>query len=266
MNQSNILHLQRRLKAQTLDHWRGGNDLFRATCAEMILSLDDSVACWQHLTDALRVYADCDRVDAGPCTRLNESYSPITQANRGSTEVSNVVGLSLPNLNPSVQWLWAHPTPYVSDDISQDGHLDSALTTLLKLSGTHGFLSFAIKHEGNDVGLVCLDYVDKPRSWRKNQALDLYEFVANKAAPILVAAGSLNAYSIASPFSKLTSSELVVAHVASQASSYKAIARTLNKSFSTVDHQLRSIRSKLGVKNHTELVRLLQVANLRDWH
>ncbi len=165
-----------------------------------------------------------------------------------------------------MQWLWSHPNPYLSDDISQDNRLDNALIALLKLSGTHGFLSLAIKHEGNDVGLICLDHTDKPRSWRKNRALDLYEFVANKAAPILAAAGSLNAYSVASPFHKLTPSERTVAHVASQASSYKAIARTLDKSFSTVDHQLRSVRRKLGVKNHTELVRLLQVANVRDWH
>jgi DNA-binding CsgD family transcriptional regulator len=266
MNPSSLLYSQRRLKAQTLDHWSGGNDFFRATCAEMILSLDDPAACWQQLVDALRVFADCDRVDAGPCARFNESYSPIAQASRNSVDVSNVVGLSLPNLNPSVQWLWTHHTPYVSDDISQDSRLDSTLVSLLRLSGTHGFLSLAIKHEDRDVGLICLDHIDRRRSWGQCSAADICEFVASKAAPILAAAGSLYGNPIAAPLDKLTPSELAVARLAAQAASYKSIARTLGKSFSTVDHQLRSIRSKLGVKSHTELVRLLQVANLRDWH
>ena len=39
--------------------------------------------------------------------------------------------------------------------------------------------------------------------------------------------------------------------------SYKEIARHLNRSFSTVDHQLRSVRTKLGVRSTSRLVRLL---------
>ena len=39
--------------------------------------------------------------------------------------------------------------------------------------------------------------------------------------------------------------------------SYKEIARRLNRSFSTVDHQLRSVREKLGVRSAGQLVRVL---------
>jgi len=39
--------------------------------------------------------------------------------------------------------------------------------------------------------------------------------------------------------------------------SYKEIARQLNRSFSTVDHQLRSARSKLGVSSTARLVNLM---------
>jgi len=55
----------------------------------------------------------------------------------------------------------------------------------------------------------------------------------------------------------LTPAERRVAQLAATAMSYKEIARHLNRSFSTVDHQLRSVRRKLGVRSAGRLVRLL---------
>jgi len=55
----------------------------------------------------------------------------------------------------------------------------------------------------------------------------------------------------------LTPAERRVALLAATGMSYKEIARQLDRSFSTVDHQLRSVREKLGVRSASQLVRIL---------
>jgi len=55
----------------------------------------------------------------------------------------------------------------------------------------------------------------------------------------------------------LTPAELRVAQLVVAGLSYKEIARQLDKSRSTVDHQLRSMRAKIGVHSMSMLVREL---------
>jgi DNA-binding NarL/FixJ family response regulator len=59
------------------------------------------------------------------------------------------------------------------------------------------------------------------------------------------------------PFRILTAAERAVARLAVDGLSYKEIARRLDRSVSTVDHQLRSARSKLGVRSTARLVNLM---------
>src|SRR4029453_4075301 len=54
----------------------------------------------------------------------------------------------------------------------------------------------------------------------------------------------------------LTPAERRGAQPAAPGMSYKEIARQLNRSFSTIDHQLRSVRQKLGVRSTGRLARL----------
>ncbi|MDU6374579.1 MAG: DUF945 family protein, partial [Bradyrhizobium sp.] len=56
---------------------------------------------------------------------------------------------------------------------------------------------------------------------------------------------------------QLTEAEIRVARLAGKGMGYKEIARDLRRSVHTVDHQLRSIRTKLGVPSHAKLVQLL---------
>ena len=55
----------------------------------------------------------------------------------------------------------------------------------------------------------------------------------------------------------LTPAELKVAKLVAGGMSYKEIARELDRSFSTIDHQLRSIREKLGKRSTARLVHVL---------
>jgi DNA-binding CsgD family transcriptional regulator len=56
---------------------------------------------------------------------------------------------------------------------------------------------------------------------------------------------------------KLTPAERRVAELVAAGLSYKEIARRLDRSVSTIDHQLRSVRFKLGARSNSRLVRLL---------
>jgi DNA-binding CsgD family transcriptional regulator len=263
-----VLKKQQDLKNQTLDRWHGFSPSLRAACAEMILTIAQPKHCWQVLSEVLRTELDCDRVDAGPCNRYDLDYSPIAQANRPNILVPNVLGFSLPNQSREVQQLWYQTSPLISDAIENDSRFQPQLVSMLKSSGTKSLISFSIQQKGFDVGLVCLDQIESLRPWRSIGTANAYQFVTSIAAPILAASAAVTqacarAPSIV-PMHLLSPRELEVAILASKAMSYKLIARKLGKSFSTVDHQLRSIRHKLGVKNQPELVRFLQSANVRD--
>lgn len=62
----------------------------------------------------------------------------------------------------------------------------------------------------------------------------------------------------------LTASEIEVARLVAKGLSYKEIAQLRGRSFSTVDHQLRSIRQKIGVSSTSALVSLLARINLPE--
>jgi DNA-binding NarL/FixJ family response regulator len=61
---------------------------------------------------------------------------------------------------------------------------------------------------------------------------------------------------------KLTSSEIDIARLVAKGLSYKEIARIRGRSFSTIDHQLRSIRQKTGMSSTSALVSLLAKAHI----
>jgi DNA-binding CsgD family transcriptional regulator len=56
---------------------------------------------------------------------------------------------------------------------------------------------------------------------------------------------------------QLTPAERRVAELVAAGLSYKEIARRLDRSVSTIDHQLRSVRRKLGARSNSRLVRML---------
>ena len=75
---------------------------------------------------------------------------------------------------------------------------------------------------------------------------------SSRADPPTVESGQ-----IAHELAVLTPAELKVARLVATGLSYKEVARRLDRSLSTVDHQLRSIRDKLGVRSTARLVHLL---------
>jgi DNA-binding CsgD family transcriptional regulator len=120
----------------------------------------------------------------------------------------------------------------------------------------------AIRCKGVSIGLVCLDQIQKKHAWNLHKITQMQHFIHTKEAPILAVAGEL-VISGNEVLKLLSPAELRVAQLAATGASYKSIARQLNKSFSTVDHQLRSVGAKLNVQSHPQLVGALRLANIR---
>ena len=78
-------------------------------------------------------------------------------------------------------------------------------------------------------------------------------------SPILAASRRLGMEP--SVLARLAAAERRVAELVAAGLSYKEIARRLDRSVSTIDHQLRSVRRKLGARSNSRLVRLLADQN-----
>jgi DNA-binding CsgD family transcriptional regulator len=255
---------QKRLRSSLLNHRIKSEDAqLRSACAEMLLDVGDRQRCWSTFVDHLLNYVDCDRVDAGPCQPDDQHYIPLAEQATDSAEIISVKGLSLPNRSDAFQWVWRNRMPLLNEDIGTDRRIEPSLVELLKLSDSKAIVSMAIQYEQVPIGLVCLDQIQTKRAWNLHKITELQDFIHTKAGPILAAANELFLATL-DVAALLSPAERRVAQLAATGASYKSIARRLNKSFSTVDHQLRSVRAKLNVKSHPQLVSVLRLANLRD--
>lgn len=128
-----------------------------------------------------------------------------------------------------------------------------------------------VAFQGKAIGLICADWVGRAIP-NKLALYECYESVVSDVlGPILLASHELAA--IRSPSGRpelsaaaraddqrhtpLTPAELKVAWLAASRERYKLIAARLNKSLSTVDYQLQSIRRKLKVRTYAELAAVL---------
>ncbi|MGL6209029.1 MAG: LuxR C-terminal-related transcriptional regulator, partial [Paracoccaceae bacterium] len=100
---------------------------------------------------------------------------------------------------------------------------------------------------------------------------DLYDCfeqtVADVLSPIIFVARGIgkapdDAGCGAATLAGLTRSETEVARLVAKGLSYKEIARLRGRSFSTIDHQLRSIREKTGAASTATLIHLLSRTDL----
>jgi DNA-binding NarL/FixJ family response regulator len=152
-----------------------------------------------------------------------------------------------------------------------------------RLSGARTKSKFAgaLRTSDGSYGLICADWTEHyvpPET-------DLYDCfeqtVADVLGPIIAVAkaiddqtsgqGSLradNLVTLSEGFARnisleaLTRSEIEVARLVAKGLSYKEIALSRGRSFSTIDHQLRSIRQKTGASSTSALISLLAKADL----
>ena len=269
MNAEALLELQRDLRARLLDRptiaWRPARDL----AAHLLLHLDDSAFCLQFAVQWLRDALDADRVGAGFGSPREAIYRPQAEALRPTRDVPSMAQASIDATDTGVQSVWSSARVAVFGDVGQERSFGAGLRTSLLAFGSKNILATALWHRGAPVGLTCADWMELRVNASDRRCSRLQEVATLVLGPVLGAAASVQDVDLVgadrpngrgSPASllwSLTPAERRVAQLAATGMSYKEIARHLQRSFSTVDHQLRSIRTKLGVASTGRLVRIL---------
>lgn len=273
MRSDDILQAQRNLRSKLLDDrqtlpWQPARDL----AAQLLLYLDDPNQCWKASAEWLREMLDADRVDGGFVRPGQPFYAPQVEALRPDRLVPSVVGVNMSALDPGVVTVWETDGVVVFNDVGHDGPMGAQLRSQLRDIGTRTKLSVALRNQDRPLGLMCADWLEPRRAWTASVGANLASFACSVLGPVLAVAQQLAADDAAltaavpgvrdpasthPSLAQLTAAELRVARMVAKGMSYKEIARALNRSFSTVDHQLRSVRDKLGVSSTARLVRML---------
>ena len=264
INAEHVLELQRGLRERLLGRrqiaWRPARDL----AAHMLLHLDDASICLQLAVQWMRDAFDADRVDAGFGAPHHVIYRPQAEALRSTRSVPSMVGAPIDAADDGVQGVWASRRVVVFRDIAQEPRMGERLRASLLGVGSRSIIATALRDRDVPVGLTCADWMECRVDADDARCARLQELSDDVLGPIISAARSLEGATERGAIGDgrhvlraLTPAERRVALLAATGMSYKEIARRLDRSFSTVDHQLRSVREKLGVRSAGQLVRML---------
>lgn len=275
MNADEVLIVQRKLRRQMLDEkrsirWPKARDL----AAHLLIRLDDVKACWQFGTEWLLTEMAADRITAGPCDSRLDYYSPRFESLHPDKPVPSLKDTRFEIAEASMRRILA----------ARQAVAFIGLPLLSKVGEVHDDappiavkLGMAMRDEGHATGMICAHWLDPRQPVSADRCVGLTDVVNEVFNPILLAAERLArqetdgargaqgkatsetaaAGTATSALASLTPAELRLARLAATGMSYKEIARQLNRSFSTVDHHLRSIREKFNVHSSARLITLL---------
>lgn len=280
MDDDQLLRTQRLLRRRLFEgptalRWRPGREL----AAQMLLYLDEPQTCWTLATEWLRDTLDADRADGGyggfvDADGHGRSYVAAAEAVRRAMPLPSVRGICFDAADPAIRSVWRCEHAAWIDDVSQARTFSPAMRTALVQLGTAAKLAIPLREHGRAVGLMCADWHRHVPRHVGHVADELAAFAREGLGPLMAAAAQLGRpapHPLALPgpdpspepeptagaLTGLTPAELRVARLVADGLSYKEVARELGRSLSTVDHQLRQIRGKLGVRSTARLVRLL---------
>lgn len=268
MNDPHLFAAQRQLRRSLLDspgaiRWRPARDL----AAHMLLRLDAPDDCWRFAAGWLREAFDADRVDGGFGRPGDACFRPQVEALRRDRDVPSVIGITMNTVDWGLDTLWNARGVVVLRDVELERFLSHGTRAELRRMGTRVKMAAPIMDRAGPVGLMCVDWMDACEPDGDERRARFEEIAAVVLGPVMstslrMAGDVLGAThpmhdEAPKPFDSLTAAERAVARLAVDGLSYKEIARQLDRSFSTVDHQLRSARSKLGVSSTARLVNLV---------
>ncbi|QDG76374.1 response regulator transcription factor [Labrenzia sp. PHM005] len=279
-----VFEAQRQLRRYLLDQPVVRYAPARDLAAHMLLNLDDLPGCWSLATNWLRAKLGCQRVDAGFGASRDFNYFPsLAEAKNPDYDVPSFGGAAVFNQDPAMQAMWLGSRPVVFADITQDRRVSKRLRNRMSGAQTKSKFGSALRTIDGSYGLICADWTEH-HAPSDSGLLDCFEHtVADVLSPVIAVSKQITAQSAsvtdtvpdsARPITTssdqpgadllqlLTESEIEVARLAARGLSYKEIARIRDRSFSTIDHQLRSIRHKTGVTSTSALVSLLVKAGI----
>lgn len=274
MTAAELLGVQKRLRQRLLDDrqaltWQPAREL----AAQLLLYVDDPQLCWQIGVEWLRERFGADRVDGGFIDLSQVQYTPMAESLRPDRRVSSVVGVAFDTRDPGVSSVWAERGPLLFGDVANEDRMSLPLRAKLDAIGTRSKLAVALWEDERPIGLLCADWLDRQAQWDRGQVEGLSLLAQDVLGPVLSAVRQLGLIQAgmtaapvqeSAPLAELTPAELKVARLAAQGLSYKEIARQLGRSLSTVDHQLRSVRAKLGARSTARLISALSELSQGD--
>jgi DNA-binding CsgD family transcriptional regulator len=220
-------------------------------------------------------------------------YVVMAEAQRDSLRLPTVLGLRFDAANPGLRAVWGDGDVTAIADVSQERSFTEDLRVALRGVGTAAKLALPVRDGARPIGLICADWHREAPRWDAAACVELGGFAQAALGPVLATAAQLaidqpeapgpgrmlaeqaDAMSVEhiegewlgaravrvgpsmAAIADLTPAEWKVARLVAMGLSYKEVARELGRSLSTVDHQLRSIRDKLGVRSTARLVRVL---------
>lgn len=236
----------------------------RDLAAHLLLYLDEPVELLTVVLDWLTDRLNADRADAGLIAFGSHGYQPTKECIRPEfAAMPSIIGTKFDLADPTLALVIGSPAPVVFDDVETDWRASAMMRRQLGNAGVRRKLTMALRPLGRTVGLVCLDRGVGAPVWSPT-AVETFEAVVEQILnPILrpitesseipLAGANLAPQAVA-----LTSAEKRVAQLVLSGCSYKEIANRLGRAPSTIDHQLRGLREKLGVHSTPKLITALQ--------
>lgn len=258
-----LLSAQRELRDRLFQRGRLQGEE-RGVAAEMLLHLEDPSSCWAVGASWLMVHTGADRVDGGFSSAAEREYMPQVERRREDVQVPSVLGAAFDARAEAIRVVWRTQHAVVYQDVREDRRIGEPVRSGLLAAGTRSKIAVALRDRGRDVGLLCVDS-GRPDAWTSDDYERIDRVAREVIGPVLgvardlsdAAGNQLPSGRPLTPGCGLTSAELRVAQLVLAGFSYKEIAHRLNRSCSTIDHQLRSMRQKLGVNSTAKLMREL---------
>lgn len=276
--QDNILEAQKLLRSELLDKQNITASGSRDLAAHLLLNIDDLDGCWSIATKWLRDQLGCSRVDTGFGSPQADEYFPsYAEAKSLDYSVPTLGGSAVDNRDTAMQAMWFADKPLIFEDIKQDRRIELGLRRRLSSAETQSKFAAVLRVDDQRFGLICADWTKERVPWQSHIYDHFCQTVSEVLSPIILVAYEIDKTRVShltepkeasdrftqiaqppEPLRKLlTHAEMEVAALVAQGISYKEIANRRDKSFSTIDHQLRSIRKKLNVSSTAQLIRLL---------
>lgn len=250
----------------------------------MLLHLDDLTGCWSIAANWLRAELGCHRVDTGFGDQAAADYFPgFAEAKSSDYDVPSFAGRPVDNRDAMMQAMWRDNRPLVYADIKHDSRVSIRMRQRMSGAETKSKLAWALRTPQGSFGLICADWTEHLVPVESGLYDCFEQTVADVLSPIIFVAkaiagqaaedaGSATQWHLGTArlpksagevaLAGLTPSETEVARLVAKGLSYKEIARIRGRSFSTIDHQLRSIREKTGAVSTAALIHLLSRSDI----
>lgn len=239
----------------------------RELAAEMLLYLDDPASCWSVLAKWLLTHTRAQRVDVGFGLSADYSYSPKYEYVRTGSGMSSVIGMAMNARDSAISIVWSSEHAVSFPDIERDDRLCPDTRLSLLSAGTRSKVAVALRDGRHEVGLLCCDATNEAGAWSDAECWTIDTVAREVVGPVLAGVNNLHFLQSEDLYAEeeilhmeglaLSPAESKVSQLVVSGMSYKEIARVLGRSPSTIDHQLRSIRRKMGVPSNAKLIHVL---------